>query len=413
MNVIEKFLKYIEIESTSDESSETCPSTPNQLVLGQQLVDELLQLGLEDAHMDANGYVMATLPSNIDTDVPVIGFIAHLDTSPDLTTKNIQPRIIENYDGENIVLNSEQNVHLSPQDFPVLKDYIGDDLIVTDGNTLLGADDKAGIAEIMTVIEHLINSPDIKHGTIKIAFTPDEEIGRGADHFEVKKFGADYAYTIDGGQVGELEYESFNAASLKLTFHGRNVHPGTAKNRMINSMSIAMEFHSMLPTNQKPEYTEGYEGFFHQTSFNGIVDKTNTAYIVRDHNRQLFEEKKELVYNIADFINKKYGQNTVEFEMKDMYYNMGEMIEPNFFMVDIAKEAMVELNIEPIIKPIRGGTDGSRLSFMGLPCPNIFTGGHNFHGRHEFIPIQSMEKAVMTIIKIIEKYATFEQVESK
>lgn len=403
MTVTKRFLKYIKVETTSNENSPTCPSTKNQLVLGQMLVDELLSLGLKDAKMDKNGYVMATLPSNIDKDIPVIGFIAHIDTAPDLATKDIKPRIVENYDGSVITLN-ENGATLSIEDFPELSEYIGNDLIVTDGNTLLGADDKAGVAEIMTALEVLINTPEVKHGTIKIGFTPDEEIGRGADLFDVEKFGAKYAYTLDGGKLGELEYESFNAANLKITFNGRNVHPGNAKNSMKNSMEIAMEFHAMLPSEQRPQFTQDYEGFFHMISFKGNVDQTNTAYILRDHDRTLFEERKALVNRIVAFINAKYGENTVMLYMKDYYYNMGEKIEPVFFIVDIAKEAMEEIGIEPIIKPIRGGTDGSRLSFMGLPCPNIFAGGHNFHGRHEFIPIQSMELAVKTILKIIEKY---------
>lgn len=405
MTVTERFLKYIQIPTTSDEESPTCPSTPNQRVLGQLLVDELLSLGLTDASMDANGYVFATLASNTEKDVPVIGFISHLDTAPDMTTVGISPRIIENYDGGTIQLDDDGRIFLTPTDFPALAQYVGNDLIVTDGATLLGADDKAGVAEIMTAVEHLIANPQIPHGTIKIGFTPDEEIGRGADYFDVARFGADYAYTMDGGELGELEYESFNAANIKLTIKGRNVHPGYAKDRMINSMEIAQELHGMLPREQKPQFTTGYEGFFHQTMISGSVDETKTAYILRDHDRVLFEGRKSLFSDIVTFINKKYGDGTVSMQMDDMYFNMGEKIEPVFFVVDIAKEAMLELGIEPIIKPIRGGTDGSRLSFMGLPCPNIFAGGHNFHGRHEFIPVQSMEKAVRVIVRIAEKYA--------
>lgn len=405
MTVQERFLKYIKIETTSNEESLSCPSTKSQLVLGKCLVEELLDLGLVDAHMDDNGYVMATVPSNINQVVPVIGFISHLDTAPDLSTHNIAPRIVENYDGSVIMLDEAKDIQLSPTDFPSLNKYIGNDLIVTDGNTLLGADDKAGIAEIMTAIELLVNAPHIKHGVLKFGFTPDEEIGRGADHFDVEKFGAEYAYTMDGGELGELEWESFNAANLKITVHGRNVHPGYAKNRMINSMDIAQELHSMLPQHEKPQFTEGYEGYFHQTMIQGTVDETKTAYILRDHNRELFEKRKALIHDIVNFINAKYGDGTVDLTMTDMYYNMGEKIKPVYFMVDIAKDAMIELGITPILKAIRGGTDGSRLSYMGLPCPNIFAGGHNFHGRHEFIPIQSMEKAVQTILKIVEKYA--------
>lgn len=406
MTVSERFLNYVRMETMSDEDSVSTPSTSCQLDLGRRLVGELLELGLLDANMDENGYVMATLPKNTDANVPVIGFIAHMDTAPDLSTRDITPRIVKNYDGSTIALNN--SVALSPVDFPFLNKYVGNDLIVTDGNTLLGADDKAGIAEIMTVLETLTKNPSIAHGTIKIAFTPDEEIGRGADHFDVAKFGAQYAYTVDGGELGELEFESFNAANIKLTVHGRNVHPGYAKNRMINSMEIAQELHAMLPREQKPQFTQGYEGFFHQTHIQGTVDETKAAYILRDHDHVLFEEKKRLFRSIVDFINLKYGKNTVELIMDDRYYNMGEKIKPVFFIVEIAKDAMKELGIEPIVKPIRGGTDGSRLSYMGLPCPNIFTGGHNFHGRHEFISIQSMEKAVLTVLKIIEKFSVFE-----
>lgn len=408
MTVAERFLKYVKIETTSNEESESCPSTQNQLVLGNLLVRELLELGLSDAQIDANGYVMASLPSNMDKDIPVIGFISHMDTAPDLTTMNSKPRTIKNYDGATIVLDESNKITLSPIDFSFLSNYVGNDLIVTDGNTLLGADDKAGIAEIMATIETLVNSPEIKHGTLKFGFTPDEEIGRGANHFDVKKFGAQYAYTVDGGELGELEYESFNAANLKITVHGRNVHPGDAKNRMINSMEIAQELHAMLPKHEKPQFTEGYEGFFHQTMLQGNVDETKTAYILRDHDRELFEKRKALVIDIVHFINAKYGKGTVDLTMDDMYYNMGEKIKDVFFIVEIAKAAMLELDINPIIKPIRGGTDGSRLSYMGLPCPNIFTGGHNFHGRHEFISIQSMEKSVQTLLKIIEKYTQLE-----
>lgn len=404
MTVLERFLKYIAIETTSHEASTTCPSTPNQLVLGQLLVDELLELGLTDACMDENGYVMATLESNVEHDVTTIGFISHLDTAPDLTTKNICPRIVKNYDGSTILLNKEQKVSLSPDDFPVMRNYIGQDLIVTDGTTLLGADDKAGVAEIMTAVETFVHNKELKHGTIKIGFTPDEEIGRGADKFDVKLFGAKYAYTLDGGEIGELEYESFNANNLKIRINGRNVHPGSSKDRMINSMEIAQELHAMLPHAQKPQFTSGYEGFFHQLFIQGNVDLTLTAYILRDHDRVLFEEKKALMKRSVDYLNAKYGEGTIELTMKDVYYNMGEKIEPVFEIVEIAKKAMIDLDIKPIIKPIRGGTDGSRLSFMGLPCPNVFAGGHNFHGRHEFVPVQSMEKAVQTIIGIADGF---------
>lgn len=405
MNVLDRFLKYIAIETTSDESSETCPSTANQLVLGQLLVDELKEMGLTDANIDENGYVMATLESNIEQDVPVIGFISHMDTAPDLTTKNINPRVVKDYDGKAITLNEELNIVLSPNDFPEMVDYTGQDIVVTDGKTLLGADDKAGIAEIMTAVAYLCEHPEVKHGTIKVGFTPDEEIGRGADLFNVEKFGATYAYTLDGGPIGELEFENFNANNVKLTINGRNVHPGYAKDRMINSMEILQELHAMLPMNEKPQFTSGYEGFFLQTHIKGSVEQSFTGYIIRDHDREKFEAKKALMKNIVDFLNAKYGEGTVELDMKDSYYNMSEKVKPVYHIVDIAKQAMLDLDIEPLIHPIRGGTDGARLSFMGLPCPNIFAGGHNFHGKHEFVPVQSMEKACEVILKIVEAFA--------
>lgn len=404
MNVLDRFLKYIAVETTSDEASKTCPSTEGQLVLGQLLVDELIEMGLSDASLDKNGYVMATLPSNIDKDVPTIGFISHMDTAPDLTTKDIKPRVVSDYDGQAITLNEELNIVLSPVDFPEMKSYKGQDIVVTDGKTLLGADDKAGIAEIMTAVAHLCENPDIPHGTIKVGFTPDEEIGRGADLFDVAKFDAEYAYTLDGGPIGELEFENFNANNVKLTIHGRNVHPGYAKDRMINSMEILQELHAMLPHNEKPQFTSGYEGFFLQTHISGMVEQSSTGYIIRDHDREKFEAKKELMHNTVDFLNKKYGDGTVDLEMKDSYYNMKEKVEPVYHIVDIAKEAMLELDIKPLIHPIRGGTDGARLSFMGLPCPNIFAGGHNFHGKHEFVPVQSMEKAVEVILGIVQGF---------
>lgn len=405
MSVTERFLRYIQVPTTSDESSETVPSTESQLVLAKLLVEELKEMGLEDAAMDNHGYVMATIPSNIEADVPTIGFIAHLDTAPDLTTVNIKPRIVEAYDGLTITLNEEQGILLSPEDFPEMKDYVGEDLIVTDGLTLLGADDKAGVAEIMTMAATLTSNPEIKHGTVKIGFTPDEEIGRGANFFDVEKFNADFAYTLDGGPIGELEYESFNANNFKVTINGRNVHPGYAKDRMISALEIVQEFHNMLPNHQRPQYTENYDGFYHQISINGTVDNSETTYILRHHDKEAFEQMKAHVERTAEFLNKKYGEHTVILEMKDMYYNMAEKIEPVFHIVDIAEEAMIELGIKPLIKPIRGGTDGARLSFMGLPTPNIFAGGHNFHGRHEFVPINSMEMAVKTTVRIIEKYA--------
>ena len=403
--VLEKFLRYISIDTQSDDGSETCPSTKKQLDLANLLFGELNQLGLKNVSIDDNGYVMATLPSNIKKKVPIIGFIAHMDTSPDVSGVNIKPKQIENYGGNNIVLNTENNVILSPDEFPELKSYIGQTLITTDGTTLLGADDKAGIAEIMTAIEYLVNNPNIKHGEIKIGFTPDEEIGRGVDFFDVKKFGAEYAYTMDGGRIGELEYENFNAASAKIKINGRNIHPGYAKNKMYNAILIAMELNSLLPHHERPEYTQDYEGFIHLIKINGTVESASIEYIIRDHDREKFEYKKEFVTKVCKFINSKYPEGTAVLELKDQYYNMREKVEPVIHIVNIAKQAMEEVGVKPIIVPIRGGTDGSRLSYMGLPCPNIFAGGHNFHGRLEYIPVESMEKAVEVILKIIELYS--------
>ncbi len=403
--VQDRFIRYAKIDTQSDPNSDTCPSTKKQLHLAKELVKELNALGLQDVSLDENGYVMATLPSNIDREVPVIGFIAHMDTAPDASGKGVNPQIHKNYDGKDIVLNKEKNIVLSPKDFPELLKYVGQDIITTDGTTLLGADDKAGIAEIVTAIEHLVENPDLPHGTIRLGFTPDEEIGRGADKFDVKKFGANFAYTLDGGEIGELEYENFNASMAKIKIHGRNVHPGTAKNQMINSMMIAMELHAMLPVNERPEYTEGYEGFYMLMSFNGTVEETDLLYIIRDHDMAKFRKKNELMQNVVEFLNKKYGENTVEMDLKDQYYNMKEKVEPVKHIVDRVEAAMKELGIKPKIKAIRGGTDGSRLSYMGLPTPNIFTGGHNFHGKFEYIPVQSMEKAVQVILKVIDNYA--------
>lgn len=403
--VTDKFLRYVKIDTKSDENSKTFPSTKKQFNLANLLVKELKEIGLNDASVDEKGYVMATLSSNIDKDVPTIGFIAHMDTSPDMSGENVNPIFVDNYNGNHIILNSEKNIVLSPKNFPDLKEYIGKTLITTDGTTLLGADDKAGIAEIITAIEYLVNNPSIKHGTIKVAFTPDEEVGQGADYFDVEKFGADYAYTIDGGTIGELEYENFNAAGAKITIQGRNVHPGSAKNKMINSMEIAIELNAMLPENQKPQYTENYEGFFHLVGINGEVEETTIQYIIRDHDKDNFEQKKKLIKKVVEFLNIKYGENTLSLELKDQYYNMKEKIEPVMHVVDIASRAMNEVGVSPKIKPIRGGTDGARLSYMGLPCPNIFTGGHNFHGKYEYICVESMEKAVEVILKIAELYA--------
>lgn len=399
--LVNRFLNYVKYETTSDESSVSVPSTSSQLDFAKDLGEELKEIGLEDVSVDDKGYVMATLPSNVEKAVPTIGFIAHMDTSPDMSGKEVNPKIVSNYDGKDIILNEEEDIVMSVHDFPELKNYVGKDLICTDGTTLLGADNKAGIAEIVTAVEYLIKNPHIPHGRVKIAFTPDEEIGRGADHFDVEKFNADFAYTVDGGPIGELEYENFNAATAKITIQGRNVHPGTAKNKMINSILVASELNDLLPVFERPEYTEMYEGFYHIVGFNGSVEKTETVYIIRDHSMEKFEAKKETLRKAVDFLNHKYG-DIISLEIKDSYYNMKEKIEPVMYIVDLAKKAMEDLGIEPNISPIRGGTDGARLSYMGLPCPNIFTGGHNYHGKFEYIPIFAMEKAVETILKIIE-----------
>jgi tripeptide aminopeptidase len=400
-NVVDRFIKYIKIDTQSDEASESCPSSKKQWDLANLLVEELKSIGLVDANIDEKGYIMATLPSNLDKEVPKIGFIAHYDTSPDMSGTNVKPRFIENYDGSEIVLNKENDVILSPKDFPELNKYIGQTLITTDGTTLLGADDKAGIAEIITAVDYLCKNPQIKHGTIKVGFTPDEEIGRGADFFNVEKFGADFGYTMDGGEIGELEYENFNAAMAKLTFQGRNVHPGYAKDKMVSAMHMAMEFNSLLPVNERPEFTTSYEGFYHLIGFQGAVEESTIQYIIRDHDRQKFEQKKVFIQKAVDFMNKKYD-GRVKIELKDQYFNMREKIEEVMHIIDTAVEAMELVGVKPKVMPIRGGTDGARLSFMGLPCPNIFAGGHNFHGKYEFVPVNSMEKAVEVILKIVE-----------
>jgi tripeptide aminopeptidase len=402
--VVERFLKYVKYDTKSSEESGTTPSTEGQMALARELEKELKDMRMQDVSIDENGYIIATLPSNIDKDIPTIGFIAHMDTSPDMTGKGVNPQVIENYDGGDIVLNKTEDVILKVSDFPEIKEYIGKTLITTDGTTLLGADDKAGIAEIMTAIDYLIKHPEIKHGTIKVGFTPDEEIGQGADHFDVEKFGADFAYTMDGGPIGELEYENFNAAGAKITIKGRNVHPGYAKDRMINSILIANELISMLPDEEVPEKTQDYEGFYHLNSINGEVEGTVLQYIIRDHDGNKFEDRKRIMSNIVATLNSKYGEGTVLLEMKDQYYNMKEKIEPVKHIVDTAFRAMEEVGVVPKVVPIRGGTDGARLSFMGLPTPNIFAGGHNFHGRYEYIPTSSMEKAVQVILKIVELY---------
>ena len=401
--VVQRFLKYVTFDTTANPNNSNCPSSEGQRIFANYLVEELKSLGLEDAHVDENSYVMATLRGNTEG-VETIGFISHLDTAPDITGKNVKPKIIKNYDGKDIVLNEELNIITSSNDYPDLKKFIGEDLIVTDGTTLLGADDKAGISEIVTAIEYLVNNPEIKHGDIKIGFTPDEEIGRGADLFNVEKFGAKYAYTIDGGIMGELQYENFNAAAAKITIQGRNVHPGAAKNKMINALHIAAEISQMFPQSERPETTEGYEGFYHLNDINGNVENATMVYIIRDHSKEKFEHRKQYMKDAISKVSEKYN-GRVTLELNDQYYNMKEKVEPVKFIVDIAEEAMKECDITPIIVPIRGGTDGARLSFMGLPCPNIFTGGLNFHSKNECIPIIALEKCSNLIVKIAQKYA--------
>ncbi|MGI6048266.1 MAG: peptidase T [Petrimonas sp.] len=404
MNIVERFIKYVKIDTQSDENNSQTPSTQKQFNLAKEVEREMIEMGLTEVSLDNNCYLMATLPSNINKEVPTIGFIAHFDTSPDMSGENVNPRIVKNYDGKDIVLNEEQNIISSPNDFPELLKFVGDDIIVTDGTTLLGADDKAGIAEIMTAMEYLIAHPEIKHGKIRIGFTPDEEIGRGADKFDVEKFGAEWAYTMDGSEIGELEYENFNAAVAKISIQGRNVHPGYAKNKMINALHIANELVQMLPANERPEHTEKYEGFFHLIALNGGVEDATLTYIIRDHDRNIFENRKKVMEQAVSYLNARYD-NRLTLEMRDQYYNMREKVEPVKHVVDYAFQAMEEVGIMPIVKPIRGGTDGARLSFMGLPCPNIFAGGMNFHGRYEFIPIKAMEKATQVIVKIAELVA--------
>ena len=405
MALVERFLKYVSFDTQSSEETEVTPSTPGQMVFAKYLKEELESLGLEDITLDEHGYLFATLPANIDKPVPTIGFIAHMDTSPDMSGKDVSPRIVQNYDGSDIVLCAEENVVLSPSQFPELLDHKGEDLIVTNGKTLLVSDDKAGIAEIVSALVYLKEHPEIKHGKIRIGFNPDEEIGLGAHKFDVEKFGCDWAYTMDGGEVGELEFENFNAASAKITFKGRNVHPGYAKNKMINSIRVANRFCAMLPAHETPEHTEGYEGFYHLISFNGDVEQTTVAYIIRDHDRARFESRKKKIERFVSEINAEYGEGTATLELRDQYYNMREKIEPVMHIIDTAFAAMEAVGVKPNVKPIRGGTDGAQLSFKGLPCPNIFAGGLNFHGRYEFAPIQNMEKAMKVIVKIAELVA--------
>ena len=402
MTLLERFLKYVSFDTQSSEETGVTPSTPGQMVFARYLKDELESLGLQEVTLDDNGYLFATLPANTDEEVPVVGFIAHMDTSPDMSGKGVSPRIVRNYDGGDITLCADENIVLSPAQFPELLAHVGEDLIVTDGKTLLGADDKAGIAEIVSAVVYLQQHPEIKHGKIRIGFNPDEEIGLGAHKFDVEKFACDWAYTMDGGEVGELEFENFNAASAKLLFKGRNVHPGYAKNKMINSLRVANRFMSFLPDSETPEHTDGYEGFYHLIGVSGDVEQTTVSYIIRDHDRVRFEARKVEMQRLADLVNAEYGEQVVTLELKDQYYNMRQQIEPVMHVIDIAFEAMKAVGVEPHVKAIRGGTDGAQLSFKGLPCPNVFAGGLNFHGRYEFVPIQSMEKAMNVIVKIAE-----------
>ena len=391
MTVIDRFLKLVSYPTTSDENSETCPSTPRQLALAEELVRQMQDMGISDAHVDADGYVYGTIPANCEKDIPVYGLIAHMDTAPDAPGENIRARVTEAYDGGDVVLNEEKHIVLSPKEYPQLKNAIGKRLIVTDGTTLLGADDKAGVAEILSAAELLLTS-DRKHGTVKLAFTPDEEIGRGADRFDVAGFGADYAYTVDGGAIGELEYENFNAASAKIVIRGKSIHPGSAKGQMVNAALVAMELHGLLPALETPYYTDGYEGFYHLTGMQGETEQAELQYIIRDHDRAKFEARKAVMQKVCAEIDRRYGAGTVELTLRDSYYNMKEKIEPCLFLIENAKQAMEQLGIEPKVVPIRGGTDGARLSFEGLPCPNLCTGGENFHGRFEYIPAEDMER---------------------
>jgi len=401
-HIIDRFISYIKIDTQSDPESDTTPSTEKQWNLANKLVDELKQIGLDEVTIDENAYVMATLPANVPHQVPVIGFVSHFDTTPDFSGTNVNPQIIENYDGKDIVLNAEKDIVLSPDYFEDLEQYKGQTIITTDGTTLLGADDKAGITEIMTAMEYLVNNPEIPHGKIRICFTPDEEIGRGAHKFDVEKFGAEWAYTMDGSQIGELEYENFNAASATVKIFGKSVHPGYAKDKMINSMYIAQDFINSLPRMETPEHTEGRQGFFHLSSIEGDVEETVLKYIIRDHDKTHFEARKEMMQNLVSDICSQYERDCINIEIKDQYFNMREKVEPVMHIVDLAKEAMEQVDVKPILKPIRGGTDGAQLSFMGLPCPNIFAGGHNFHGKYEYVPVESMQKAAEVIVKLAE-----------
>ncbi|MCD9584341.1 peptidase T [Tenacibaculum maritimum] len=405
-HIIDRFVKYVTVDTESDPNNPAFPSTEKQWDLAKILVEELKQIGMEDVTLDDNCYIMATLPSNLDYEVPTIGFVAHIDTSPDFTGANVKPQIHKNYDGKDILLNQEENIVLSPDYFEDLLQYKGQTIITTDGTTLLGADDKAGVTEIVSAMEYLIQNPTLKHGKIRICFTPDEEVGKGAHLFDVEKFGAEWAYTMDGSQIGELEYENFNAAGAKVTINGKIVHPGYAKGKMINSMTIASEFINSFPANEVPEQTTGYEGFFHLHNMNGKVEQTTLQYIIRDHDLDLFEQRKTQMLQVAKDINQKLGKELIEIEIKDQYFNMKEKVTPVMHIVDIAEEVMKDMGITPLIKPIRGGTDGSQLSYKGLPCPNIFAGGHNFHGRYEYVPAESIVKATEVIVGIAQKVAT-------
>ena len=407
--VAERFLKYVSFDTQSKDEEEQVPSTEKQLVLAKELVKELEEMGASDVRLSEHGYVYATIEANTEKNVPSLGFVAHMDTAPAMYGRDVKARIVEKYAGGDIVLNEEKNIVMTVKDFPFMADCEGRDLIVTDGTTLLGGDDKAGVAEIMTMAAWLLAHPEIPHGTIRIGFTPDEEVGRGADFFDVEGFGADVAYTVDGGPLGELEYENFNAASGKVYIHGVGIHPGGAKNKMKSALLIGMEFQSLLPAFENPMYTDGYEGFFHLDQFAGDVEYAKMDYLIRDHDMDKFTQKKELFASAAEFLNKKYGEGTVELKIKDSYYNMKEKIEPYKYLIDIAKEAMEEVGITPEVSPIRGGTDGARLSYMGLPCPNLCTGGYNFHGKFEFIPVQSMEKVVELLLTIVRKFEKIEK----
>lgn len=406
-DVVQRFLRYVKYDTRSNEISPAYPSTDGQLVFAQVLADELAHMGLKDACVDQNGYVTATLTSNVSSNVPAIGFISHMDTSPDMPGHDVRPRIIENYGGSDIILNRDMGIVLSPSEFPHLRNYIGQDIIVTDGTTLLGADDKAGVAEIMTAVKFLLEHPEVKHGTVKVCFTPDEEVGRGVDRFDTAKFGAAFAYTVDGGEIGELNYENFNAAAARIKINGKSIHTGDAKGKMKNAVLIGMELNDMLPPDEIPANTEGYEGFYHINNFDGNVDHADAYYLIRDFDKKGFEDRKNFMKDIAGKLNAKYGTDTVSMDLYDQYYNMKEIIERHMYAIDIAKAAMQQAGVQPLILPIRGGTDGARLSYMGLPTPNIFTGGHNFHGRYEYIPVQSMQKAVEVIVNIAINCCTY------